>query len=75
MSNIYKTEQYSNIENLMSDIVAQVYEVNDNKSILQCLPFTYGCSCPSHIERDLQKVLDLLKDINSTIDVLHATTI
>lgn len=66
-----RTEQYSNIETLIHDIATQVYEMNDNKSILQCLPFTYGCSCPSHIERDLQKILDLLKDINSTIDTLR----
>ena len=72
MSDIYKTEQYCDIENLINDIATQVYKINDNKSILNYLPFTYGCSCPSHIERDLQMILDLLKDISSTIDTLRA---
>lgn len=70
-----RTEQYSRIEYLVCNIVKQSGRIQDNLYVLRNLPFTTQCECPSHIERDLQKVLDLLKDINSTIDVLHATTI
>ena len=66
-----QTEQYGRIEELVYSISMQTDGIQENLKVLRDLSFITNCGCPSHIERDLHKILDLLKDVNNTIDTLQ----
>lgn len=66
-----KTEQFSKVEYLVETIRNQNDKLYDSMNILKQLPEMAAASIPSHIERDLNRCYNLLKDINDTIEVIQ----